>query len=149
MARMHARKKGKSGSTKPAAYTDQKWVKFKPAEIEQLVIKLAKQGNSSAKIGVTLRDSYGIADVKEITNKKITTILRENKLAPEFPEDLLNLIRRSIQVRKHLDTNKKDVVSKRGLQLIEAKIRRLEKYYKNGGVLGSSYSRKRAELSVR
>lgn len=149
MARMHARKKGKAGSTKPAVPTEQPWVKYKPVEIEQLVIKLGKQGNSTSGAGIILRDSYGIADVKEITGKKISQIFKENKLQPEFPEDLQNLIRRSIQVRKHLDINKKDVVSKRGLQLIDSKIRRLEKYYKKGGILGSNYSRKKAELSIR
>jgi len=149
MARMHARRRGKASSTKPAAPTQQKWVKFKANEVEQLVLKLAKQGNQTSMIGLHLRDSYGIADVKEITGKKISAILKENKLQPELPEDLLNLIRRSIQVRKHLDINKKDRVSKRGLQLIEAKIRRLEKYYKKEDVLSLSYSRKRAELSIR
>ncbi len=146
---MHARKKGKSGSTRPIAPTDQKWVKFKPKEVEQLVLKVAKQGNPSSKIGLILRDSYGIADVKEITGKKISVILKDNDLYSKYPEDLQNLIKRSIEIRKHLDSNKKDRVSKRGLQLINSKIRRLEKYYKVKGVLGPDYSRKQAELSIR
>lgn len=149
MARMHARRRGKSGSTRPATQGDLPWVKYKPAEVEQLVVKLAKQGNNANKIGVILRDSYGIGDIKQITTKKVGVILKENNLAPEFPEDLASLIRRSIQVKKHLGTNKKDKVSARGLQLINSKIRRLEKYYKGAGVLSSDYSRKRAELSIR
>jgi len=56
---MHTGKKGKASSTKPAVYTVQPWVKYKPAEIEQLVIKLGKQGNSTSKAGLILRDSYG------------------------------------------------------------------------------------------
>ena len=146
---MHARKRGKAGSTKPSNPTKQSWVKYKPTELEQLVIKLAKQGNSTSVIGLILRDSYGVASIKELVGKSILDILKENKLLPEYPEDLKNLIARSIEVRKHMETNKKDNVSKRGLQLINSKILRLEKYYKRKGALGSNYNRKKAELSIR
>ena len=146
---MHARRRGKSKSTKPSSPTGQKWLKQKPAEVEQLIVKLGKKGDSAAQIGMILRDSYGIASVREIAKKSINTILKENKLASEYPEDLKNLIRRSISVRKHLELNKKDIVSKRGLQLINSKIHRLEKYYKEKGVLGPEYNRKKAELSIR
>lgn len=130
MARMHARKKGKSGSKKPLAKTAPSWVSYKPKEVEMLVVKLAKQGLSSSKIGLILRDSYGIPDVEKITKKKITKIMQEKGITPELPEDLNNLIKRAVQIKKHLEKHRKDKVSKRGLQLIESKIRRLEKYYK-------------------
>jgi len=130
MARMHARKRGKSGSKKPLATTPPSWVNYKSEEVEKLVEKLAKQGLSASKIGLVLRDSYGIPDVEKITKKKITKILKEKGLAPKIPEDLQNLIARAMQVKKHLEVHRKDKVSKRGLQLIESKIRRLEKYYK-------------------
>jgi len=149
VARMHARKRGKAGSTKPSTPVKQSWVKYKPVELEQLVIKLAKQGNSTSIIGLILRDSYGVTSVKEFVGKSISDILKENKLFPEYPEDLKNLIGRAIEVRKHMETNKKDNVSKRGLQLINSKILRLERYYKRKGVLGSNYNRKKAELSIR
>ena len=86
-------------------------------------------------IGIILRDQYGIPLVKQVTGKKIVQILREHGLEPEIPEDLANLIRRAIRVRRHLEEHPKDYHSKRGLQLIESKIRRLEKYYKREGVL--------------
>lgn len=130
MARMYARRKGKAGSKKPIATTPPSWVSYKPKEVEMLVIKLAKQGLDSSKIGLILRDSYGIPNVEKLTKKKINQILKEKDLAPELPEDIQNLIKKSMQIRKHLEINKKDRVSKRGLQLTEAKIRRLEKYYK-------------------
>ena len=150
MARIHARVKGKSRSHKPLTADVPKWVEKKPKEIETLVVKFGKQGMSSALIGLTLRDSYGIPSVKNITNKSITQILKENKLTDEIPEDLKNLIKRSIAIRKHLETNKKDNVSKRGLKLTEAKILRLQGYYKDNKVLPATwnYNPKRAQLMV-
>ena len=130
MARMHARKKGKSGSTKPVDKKKPAWVKITSKKVEELVIELAKKGNSSAKIGLILRDQYGVPDVKVITGKKIENILKSKELLPQIPFDLQDLIKQAISVRKHLDTNKKDKHSRRGLQLIEAKIWRLTKYYK-------------------
>ena len=106
------------------------WVKYKPEEIVDLVIKLAKEGNSSAKIGLILRDSYGIPDVKSITGKKISKILEENNLSPKIPNDLKYLIIRAINLRKHLKINKRDKHSTRGLQIVESRIRSLARYYK-------------------
>lgn len=115
------------------------WVTYKPKEVEKLVIKLAKQGLEPSKIGLILRDSYGIPDIRKITGKKITKLLVEHDLAPELPEDLANLIKRVGILKKHLEQHKKDAVSKRGLQLIESKIRRLVKYYKSVGKLPADW----------
>ncbi|MBD3263168.1 30S ribosomal protein S15 [Candidatus Woesearchaeota archaeon] len=143
MARMHARRKGKSGSKKPLAKTPPSWIGYKSKEVEKLVVKLAKQGLSSSKIGLTLRDSYGIPDVKKLTGKKISQIIKENKLTSDLPEDIQNLIEKAMQIRKHLETHKKDKVTKRGLQLTESKIRRLEKYYKKTKVLPADWKYKK------
>jgi len=40
------------------------------------------------------------------------------------------LIRRDIQLIKHFESNKQDMVAKRGIQLTESKINRLVRYYK-------------------
>ena len=137
---MHARVKGKSRSHRPLKADVPKWVEKKPKEIETLVVKFGKQGMSSALIGLTLRDSYGVPSVKNITNKSITQILKENKLTEEIPEDLKNLIKRAIAIRKHLETNKKDNVSKRGLKLTESKILRLQGYHKDNKVLPATWN---------
>ena len=42
MARMHSRKKGKSGSKKPPIKFIPKWVRYKKEDVEELVVKLAK-----------------------------------------------------------------------------------------------------------
>jgi len=150
MARIHARVKGKSGSKKPLDSKIPKWVEKKPKEIIALVEKLAKQDLSSSQIGLNLRDSYGVPNVKLITGKSISEILKNAKMTGMVPEDLKNLIKRAITIRKHLTLNRKDKFSIRCLQLTEAKIRRIQKYYKSKGVLPEdwNYHPDRAELLV-
>jgi len=130
MARMHSRKKGQSGSKKPVKTAQPTWIRYKSAEIELLIAKFAKEGKTSSEIGIILRDVYGVPDVKLIVGKTITKILEEKKLLKEFPEDLIALMKRSIYIRKHLESNHKDMTARRGLLLTDSKINRLIKYYK-------------------
>ena len=133
MARMHSRKKGKSGSKKPLSTHKPSWLRYSSKEIEMLVVKLAKEGKTASEIGLVLRDSYGVPDVKSLTEKSISKILTEKKLAPELPDDLIALMKKSVAIRKHRELNKKDEAAGRGLQLTESKIKRLIKYYKISG----------------
>lgn len=148
MARRYSRKKGKAGSNKPAKPATPSWVIYKDKEVELLITKLAKEGKTSSQIGIVLRDTYGIPDSKLITKRSITKILGEKKLLSEIPEDLLSLIRRSIELNKHIEANKKDETAKRGIILAESQIRRLIKYYKKSGKLLSEwkYDPKRAGM---
>ncbi|MHA1955199.1 MAG: 30S ribosomal protein S15, partial [Candidatus Heimdallarchaeaceae archaeon] len=98
------------------------------------VEELRRQGQSTAMIGVILRDQYGVPNVKEALGTKMTTIVDDLNLSPKYPEDLVNLVKRATNLRRHLEDNRKDLHSKRGLQLIESKIRRLVKYYKKKGI---------------
>ncbi|MCX8158514.1 MAG: 30S ribosomal protein S15 [Candidatus Diapherotrites archaeon] len=139
MARMHSGSKGKSRSKKPPSKIPPTWVEYKPKQIEELVVKLANEGNSPADIGRILRDLYGIPSVKIITGKKIEKILKENKISSEIPHDLLNLIKKAAKLEKHLKTNKKDFTAKRGLQLTVSKIRRLQNYYLKEGKLPKNW----------
>ena len=127
------------------------WVEQNPEEIEELIVKLYKEGQSTSQIGITLRDQYGIPSTKSVMGAKITEILEKNGTTFEYPEDLLNLIKRAIKIREHLDENPKDIHSKRGLIKIESKIRRLVKYYTKNNVLpeGWRYDPKTAALLVK
>ena len=129
MARMYSRKKGKSGSTRPAKGT-RSWVRYKPKEVELLIMKIAKEGKAPSEIGTYLRDTYGIPSIKEVTKMSVTQILKEKNLSSELPEDLMALIKKAISIRKHLEANHKDQPANRGLTLTESKIKRLVKYYK-------------------
>lgn len=132
---MHTRGKGKSGSKKPLVKAKPSWLIYKPKEIELLIVKVAKEEKTPSQIGLALRDNYGIPDVVTITGKSITQILREKKLLPEIPEDLMALMRKSVNVGKHLEENRQDKTALRGLKLTNAKIQRLVKYYKLSGRL--------------
>ncbi|MEM5797285.1 MAG: 30S ribosomal protein S15 [Candidatus Aenigmatarchaeota archaeon] len=140
MARIYSRKKGKSSSHRPPYKTVPKWVKYKKEDVEKLIINLAKQKYTSAMIGTILRDSYGIPDVTAIIHKSISQIMRENNLYPTFPEDLMFLLKKAVKLRKHIEANKKDKHSRRGLENLESKIRRLSKYYVRTGRLPKTWS---------
>ena len=130
MARIHARRKGKSGSKYPVERKEHPdWSSLNPREVESHVIELAKQGNSTSEIGMILRDQFAVPDVRLATGKSVSKILEVNNMKSEIPEDLRNLISTALQLRKHIETNTKDLKSKRNLQLTESKIRRLTKYY--------------------
>lgn len=139
MAKMHTRRRGISGSKKPLTAAAPVWVTHKPEEIEALILKLAKQGLSPSQIGLVLRDSYGVPDVEKLTGKKLCKILEEKGHSQEIPESLANLIKTAKKIKKHLETNKKDMVSKHELHLTESKIFRLAKYYKRNGKLPESW----------
>ncbi len=130
MAKMHSRAKGKSGSTKPSKKSKKSWNIHSAQEVEQLVLKLAKTGVMSSQLGLILRDTYGVTDVRVITGKKMNKILEEHKLLGKLPEDLLALIKKDIKLTKHLEAFKKDQSVKRGQMLTRSKINRLAKYYK-------------------
>lgn len=139
MARMHSRRRGKSGSSRPATKDSPTWVDFKPKEIEMLIAKLAKQGETASLIGIHLRDSYGIPSVKVVTGKTVSQILEEKNLSGKLPEDMENLIKRSISIVRHIEENGQDKTAKRGLQLTQSKIRRLAKYYQKSGKLDPAW----------
>lgn len=127
------------------------WTEYSTEEIEELVLKLKKEGKSTSVIGIILRDQYGIPDVKTVTGNKITAILEKHEQADEYPEELINLIKKAVNIREHLTENPKDLHTKRGLRIIESKIRRLVRYYVREGVLpeGWRYDPKTAALLVK
>ena len=135
MARIYARKKGRSSSTRPYKSEDQDWIQLTPAEIEDLVVTMAEEGIPPAMIGIRLRDQHAVPQVKGVTGKKITEILEEKGIKPQIPEDLKNLILKALSLSSHLKSNPKDLHNRRALHLTESKIRRLERYYKREGVL--------------
>jgi len=148
MARLHSRKKGVADSKRPSRLIKPEWCKYTPEEVEKLVVDLYKRGETPSKIGLILRDSYGIPLVKAVTGKKIKKILEENNLRPSLPEDLVNLVKKVLRIKKHLDEHKKDLNSKVGLQRTEAKIYRLIKYYKKVGVLPEDFKYRIEEVKL-
>ncbi len=130
MARMHARRRGKSCSVRPYRKQAPEWSNTDAKAITKVILDLRKEGASGSKIGLVLRDRYGVPDVKLVLGKRIGDVLKENKVASEIPEDLRDLMVKALRLRKHLGDNKKDLHNKRQLSLIESKIRRLVRYYR-------------------
>ncbi|MEM4667732.1 MAG: 30S ribosomal protein S15, partial [Nitrososphaerota archaeon] len=85
---------------------------------------------------------HGIPLVKQVTGKSIKQILEENGLKPQIPEDLMNLLERARRMRVHLEKNRSDRYNRHRLQLVEAKIHRLVKYYKRIGELPQDWEPK-------
>jgi len=150
MARMHARRRGSSGSKKPLTKEKPAWVTMEPDEVVELVVKLGNEGKTSAMVGLILRDQHAIPSVKIITGKTIGQIFREKKISTRLPEDLQNLMKRAVSLNEHVVKNPKDLHNKRGLNLIESKIRRLVKYYGREGMIpeGWKYSLDTAKLEI-
>ena len=134
MARMHTRRRGSSGSDRPAADEPPEWSDVDSDEIEARVVELAEQGHDPSVIGLKLRDEgvkgTPIPNVKLATGKKVTEILEDHDASPEIPADLRNLMERAVGLREHVDENGQDHQNKRALQNTESKIRRLVNYYR-------------------
>merc|ERR1712093_719783 len=105
-------------------------------------------GATPSQIGVVLRDSHGIAQVKVVTGNKILRILKSNGLAPEIPEDLHCLIKKAVAVCKHLEKNRKDKDSKFRLILIESRIHRLARYYRLAKMLPGNFKYESANAAA-
>ncbi len=131
MARMHTRKRGRSGSRKPLTRVTPEWVEYSAHEAEEMIEKLAKEGMNSTSIGLQLRDTYGIPSVKNLCGKSVTRIVQEKGYKIEYPDDLMALIKKAIGMRKHLEANKSDTHNRVKLHHTESKIRRLVKYYRD------------------
>jgi len=139
---MHTHRHGKSHSIRPVIVRSPSWISLDSKQIEELVVKYAKDDLTSSQIGIKLRDQHAIPLVKSVTKKTVMQILEENKLKPEIPEDLNNIVKKAVGLQKHLKSNKKDFRNVRSLELIEAKVHRLSVYYKKTGQLAKNWKYK-------
>jgi len=148
MSRMHSPKKGKSGSTRPHLEENPDWVRVDEDEIRDLIVNLAKKGETASQIGITLRDQYGVPNVELAIGESITEVMEANDLRSEIPEDLLALMEKAVNLKDHLEEHPKDKSNRKSLRLVESKIRRLVDYYKEQSELEEEwrYSMDKAEI---
>ncbi|HSF28407.1 MAG TPA: 30S ribosomal protein S15 [Nitrosopumilaceae archaeon] len=142
MGRLHSHRHGQSHSIRPITPSSTKWVKQNTQEIEELILKYAKDGLTTSEIGVKLRDQYAIPLVKSITKKSITETLEQKGIKQEMPEDLNNIVRKALGLQKHLKTHTSDRRNVRSLELLEAKVHRLSSYYKKIGRIPKTWKYK-------
>ena len=139
MGRMHSNGKGISRSSLPYRRAPPSWCKTEPAAVITLIKKFAKKGQTPSQIGVKLRDMWGMPQVNAVTGQKILRILKNEGLAQELPEDLYFLMKKAVNVRRHIEKNRNDKDSKFRLILIESRIHRLSRYYKTTKVMPSNW----------
>ena len=142
MGRLHTHNHGKSHSTRPIKLKKPSWISQTPKEIEEIITKYGKEGLTPSQIGIKLRDQHAIPLAKPIINKGITQVLDENNLKSDLPEDLASIVNKSVGLQKHLKTNKSDRRNVRSLELIEAKVHRLQVYYKRIGRIPKNWKYK-------
>ncbi len=130
MSRIHSGRKGKAGSHRPYPLTKPEWVTTTTEEVVAQAVQLAKSGVSAAQVGQTLRDSYGVPSARVVTGKRLGAVLSEAGVRPEIPDDLQALLKRVVHLQRHLETHPKDLANRRGLSLMESRIRRLARYYR-------------------
>lgn len=149
-------RKGISQSALPYRRSVPSWLKLNADDVKEQIKKLGKKGmtpsqigkcstgcftvaGSNAKpqliLGIILRDSHGVAQVRFVNGNKVLRIMKAVGLKPDIPEDLYYLIKRAVSIRKHLERNRKDIDSKFRLILVESRIHRLARYYKIKAVL--------------
>jgi small subunit ribosomal protein S15 len=151
MARLHSKKKGKSGTKRPKSKVTPEWVSIKKEKIQESILKLAREGVPAAKIGLIMRDQYSVPNLSSILGMSLTAFLQKEKLEPEYPEDLLNLIKKAVRMSSHLKSGKNDVHNNVKLVHVESKIQRLVRYYAKKGRIpsGWKYERDKAVLLVK
>lgn len=139
MARIHSHRHGKSHQTRPPSKGPPSWVKSTPEEVRTTILKLAKEGMPQSRIGLALRDDYGVPLAKPLLGKSIGRVLAEGKVSPKLPQDIQDLIERAQRVQMHLKIHHSDRKNVHSLELVEAKIYRLSKYYKKRGMLPADF----------
>ena len=147
--KVHKAKEHKQSEAKKSQQQD--WIEYKPIEIEGVIVKLANAGSTPSEIGMMLRDQYGIPNVAKVTGQKIEKILEKNKLHTDIPRDLINLIRKSVELEGHLQKNRKDFTAKRGYINTVSKIKKLVNYYHKSGRVSKDwrYTPERAALLIK
>jgi len=104
------------------------WLKYTKEEVKAIILKLANKGFSSEKIGLILRDSYGIPKVK-LYGMKIKEVLEEKG---KFEEPtLINLRKKVERVEKHYEKHKHDKKAERALGINKSKLKKIEDYLKS------------------
>jgi small subunit ribosomal protein S15 len=100
---------------------------------------MANDGVSPSMIGLKLRDEHSVPLVKPVTGKSISEILAENNISYPMPEDLDKLVQKAVGLQRHLKAHNSDHRNVRSMELVEAKIHRLSKYYKRTGKLAQNW----------
>jgi small subunit ribosomal protein S15 len=149
MARLHTRRHGKSKSRKPLE--SEMKVEAEKSKVEETIVAYAKQGMKGAMIGQTLKKELGVGYIRPLLGKRLGAYLKEKGFEGAIPSDMMDLMKRAVNMRKHLKTNHRDIHNNTRLKRVESKIWRLGKYYKREGKLPDTwkYDPEQAALMIK
>ena len=105
--------------------TKPSWVKMKEPELKKIITELSEK-HSPSKIGLILRDQYGIPTTK-IFGKKLKAYLEELKINRN--EDLENAEKKVDAIKEHLKKNITDKKAKHKLQHAQSRLNITRKYF--------------------
>ncbi|MEW6042859.1 MAG: 30S ribosomal protein S15 [Thermoproteota archaeon] len=142
MGRVHTHRHGQSHSTRPITTRTPSWLTATPKEVEELVVKYGKDGIPMSQIGIRMRDQHAVPLVKPIVKKSVKKILEDSGIKPDIPEDLNNIVKKALNLQRHLKTHNSDKRNVRSLELVEAKVHRISTYYKKIGAIPQNWKYK-------
>ena len=102
------------------------WLKMKEPELKKIIVELAKTTSQPAKIGILLRDQYGIPTTK-MYGKKLTHYLKEQGI--ESKTELDNAEVKFQKLKAHLEKNITDRKAKHRLQKAQTRVQVLKRYF--------------------
>lgn len=101
------------------------WLKMSLEELEKIIEQLAKEEHTTEKIGLILRDQYGVPTTR-MFGKKLGQILREKGLYKDA--DILNSGKKLERIKNHLQQHTRDKNGKRTLEIRVARMRKHQLY---------------------
>ena len=136
-----------------ADYVDGQWQNCEIKPFEQLTLHPASNVFHYGQAIFEGMKAYKTEDEEILLFRPEENARRLNKSAvrmcmPEIPEDLYMLIKKAVQVRKHLERNRQDKDSKFRLILIESRIHRLARYYRTTRKLPANWRYESATAST-
>ncbi|POY74999.1 hypothetical protein BMF94_1975 [Rhodotorula taiwanensis] len=140
MGRMHNPHKGIASSALPYKRSAPRWLKTSPEEVKEHIFK----ASLSSRLPVTIKTAGLAPQIPEDLYHASQTLTERKKRA----EGLTLLIKKAVQVRKHLERNRHDKDSKFRLILIESRIHRLARYYRTKGQLPPTFKYESATAST-
>ncbi|MBS3093451.1 hypothetical protein J4456_02615 [Candidatus Pacearchaeota archaeon] len=100
------------------------WLKYSEEEVRSIILKLEDKGMTSEKIGLILRDQYGIPKVK-LFNLKIKEVMKDKFAEPS----VINLQNKVKKLEEHNKKNRQDKKSDRALILTKSKLKKRTDYH--------------------
>jgi len=101
------------------------WLKMSEADLKKIIAELAKN-NAQSKIGIILRDQYGVPSTR-LYGKKLGAYLKE--LGIETIEEFENAKNKMERLKEHLGENITDKKAKHKYQKAQSRYSLLKRHY--------------------